>query len=98
MIIIVYTNVIISACLYNKSKLFNLLKSNIDKIDFVLPEFTIEELNNHKVRICFKANVGLELFNENLLDLIRFVNLISHNELNKEIIIKAQELTIDIDP
>lgn len=98
MIIIVDTNVIISACLDNKSKLFNLLKSNIDKIDFVLPEFAIEELNNHKVRICFKANVGLELFNENLLDLIRFVNLISHNELNKEIIIKAQELTIDIDP
>ena len=98
MIIIVDTNVIINACLDNKSKLFNLLKSNIDKIDFVLPEFAIEELNNHKVRICFKANVGLELFNENLLDLIRFVNLISHNELNKEIIIKAQELTIDIDP
>jgi predicted nucleic acid-binding protein len=97
MIIIVDTNIIISACLNKQSDLFNLLKPDKHKIDFVLPEYALEEINNHKVRICYKAKVDLNLFNENLLDLIRFMNLLSYTELNKEIILKANELTKDID-
>jgi predicted nucleic acid-binding protein len=97
MIIIVDTNIIISACLNKQSDLFSLLKSNKHKIDFVLPEYAFEEINNHKVRVCYKSKVDLNLFNENLFDLIRFMNLLSYKELNKEIIEKANELTKDID-
>ncbi len=97
MIIIVDTNIIISACLNKQTDLFSLLKSNKHKMDFVLPEYALEEINNHKVRICYKSKIDLNLFNENLFDLIRFMNLLSYQELNKEIIIQAQELTADID-
>jgi predicted nucleic acid-binding protein len=97
MIIIVDTNIIISACLNKQSDLFNLLKSSDRKINFVLPEYALEEINNHKVRVCYKSKVDLNLFNENLFDLIRFMNLLSYKELNKEIIEKANELTEDID-
>lgn len=97
MIIIVDTNIIISACLNKQSDLFTLLKSSKYKIDFFLPEYALEEINNHKVRVCYKSKVDLNLFNENLFDLIRFMNLLSYKELNKEIIIKANELTADID-
>jgi predicted nucleic acid-binding protein len=97
MIIVVDTNIIISACLNKQSELFNLLKSSKYKIDFVLPEYALEEINNHKVRICYKSKVGLNTFNENLFDLIRFMNLLSYKELNKVIILKANELTADID-
>lgn len=97
MIIIVDTNIIISACLNKQGDLFNLLKSYTQKIDFVLPKYALEEINNHKIKVCYKSKVDLNLFNENLFDLIRFMNLLSYKELNKEIIIKAQELTADID-
>jgi predicted nucleic acid-binding protein len=96
-IIIVDTNIIISACLNKQSDLFTLLKSSKHKIDFVLPEYALEEINNHKVRICDKAKVDLNLFNENLFDLIRFMNLLSYKELNKDVIVEANKLTADID-
>lgn len=97
MIIIVDTNVIISACLNKQSDLFRLLKSYNQKINFVLPEYALEEINNHKMRVCYKSKVDLDLFNENLFNLVHFMNLLSYKELNREIITKAHELTSDID-
>jgi predicted nucleic acid-binding protein len=58
MIIIVDTNIIIiSACLNKQSDLFTLLKSSKHKIDFVLPEYALEEINDHKVRVCYKSKL-----------------------------------------
>ena len=48
MIIIVDTNIIISACLNRNSELFKLIDSYSIKIDFVISEYVMEEINNHK--------------------------------------------------
>lgn len=97
MIIIVDTNIIISACLNRNSELFKLIDSYSIKIDFVISEYVMEEINNHKKRICQKSKVELHIFDNNLNFLLSSLNTLNYQELNKDIIINAKNLTDNID-
>ena len=97
MIIIVDTNIIISACLNRNSELFKLIDSYSIKIDFVISEYVMEEINNHKQRICQKSKVELHIFDNNLNFLLSSLNTLNYQELNKDIIINAKNLTDNID-
>ncbi len=55
MIIIIDTNILISASLDKKSELHNLITNEFLKLDFVIPEYALEEINAHKIRICTNA-------------------------------------------
>ena len=97
MIIIVDTNIIISACLNRNSELFKLINSNSIKIDFVISDYVFEEISNHKRRICEKSKIEIHIFDTNLNDLLSSLNTLNYQELNKDIIISAKNLTYDID-
>lgn len=97
MIIIIDTNILISASLDKKSELFLFIKSEFLKLDFVIPEYALEEINNHKERICKKAKKETKIFENNLSQLLNNITVLSISEISNKDFLAAEELTKDVD-
>jgi predicted nucleic acid-binding protein len=97
MIIIIDTNILISASLDNKSELYHLITSEFLKLDFVIPEYALEEINAHKIRICTKAKKEIKQFENNLFILLKTITVLSINEISNTDFLTAEKLTKQID-
>jgi predicted nucleic acid-binding protein len=97
MIIIIDTNILISASLDKKSELYHLITNEFLKLDFVIPEYALEEISFHKIRICAKAKKDVKEFENNLSVLLKTITVLSINEISNTDFLTAEELTKQID-
>ncbi len=97
MIIVVDTNIIVSASLDSKSDLFSLIINNSTKIDFITPEFSLKEIQLNCELICRKAKKYLAIFESNLQQLLTHITVLSDDELTETNIQDADNLTRKID-
>jgi predicted nucleic acid-binding protein len=97
MIIIIDTNILISASLDKKSELYHLITNEFLKLDFVIPEYALEEINTHKIRICTKAKKDIKQFENNLFLLLKTITVLSINEISNTDFLTAEEITKQID-
>lgn len=97
MIIIVDTNIIISASLDTRSELYNVITSHSGKIDFIIPEFTITEILRNQRGIFAKSKKDAKTFAANLEALLHHIVVISDDELTNEHIQLAEKFTSQTD-
>ena len=97
MIIVVDTNIIISASLDSKSELYHLIIFNFTSIDFVTPEFSLKEILVHQESICKKSRKNIDTFKINLLAILNCITILSDDELTDNDILQAENFTNHID-
>lgn len=76
MIIIVDTNIIISACLDSKSDLYNLIASSFNKIGFVTSEFSLKEIITYQENVCKKSRKNITILKTNLPATLNCINVL----------------------
>jgi predicted nucleic acid-binding protein len=64
MTVIIDTNILISACLNEQSEIFKILNTLSQTIDFVIPDYAIEEIEKHKSSICNSTGRDKIIFNK----------------------------------
>jgi predicted nucleic acid-binding protein len=64
MTVIVDANILISVIINPISSIAEIILLKGDKIDFVIPEFTLEEINLHKSKICKHAGISASHFDD----------------------------------
>ena len=97
MIIVVDTNIKVSASVDSKSELFSLIIDNSTKIDFVTPEFSLKEIQLNRENIYRKAKKYLAIFKSNLQYLLSHITVLSDDELTETNIQDADNLSNKID-
>ena len=97
MIIIIDSNILISACLDSKSELYNIIVTDNLNIEFITPHFALEEIKNHSNRICVKAKKSVFDFEKNLDEVLSHILLLPDEEVSDENLIRAEDLTKNID-
>ncbi len=97
MIIILDSNILISACLDSKSELYKLIVTDNLHIEFITPYFALEEIKIHSNRICLKARKNIFDFEKNLNEILDHILLLPDEEVSNENLIKAENLTKNID-
>ncbi len=97
MIIIVDTNVLISAALQPNRSLFQLLTKQYNHIDFITPEFAIKEIINNHERICQQVKINTTFFKINLDLILQNVHILPDAEIKAIHITDAENLTKNID-
>jgi predicted nucleic acid-binding protein len=97
MTVIVDTNILISACLNGESEIFKILNTLSGIIDFVVPDYALEEIEKHKFSICENTGCDISIFNKLLVQCCDNGVIISVEEISTENFLLAQELTRKID-
>ena len=62
MTIIVDSNILISACLNEESEIFKILNDLSEIIDFIIPDYALEEIEKHKLSICKSIRRDINIF------------------------------------
>ncbi len=62
MIIIIDTNILIRACLNEKKEISKLVRNHTGNIDFLIPEYALEEINKHKLVLCKNTDYSIVQF------------------------------------
>ena len=97
MIVIVDTNILISACLKPEGKISRLLNTANNKIDFLIPEFALSELNDHLARITEQTNTDSDLFLLNLSVIVEKAVIYPDHSVSNQDLTSAEKLTKNID-
>ena len=97
MTVITDTNIIISACLNEKSEIFKILNTLSQTIDFVIPDYALEEIEKHKSFICQTTGKDINIFDKLLKQCCDNGISISVKELSTENLKLAEHLTRKID-
>lgn len=97
MTIITDTNILISACLNEESEIFKILNTLFQKIDFVIPDYALEEIEKHKYFICKNTGQDIIIFNKLLKQCCDNGIIISVKEISVETVKLAEKLTLKID-
>jgi len=97
MIVIVDTNIILSAGLESSSELYQILTTTYANVDFATPDFALEEIIHHQTEICLKSKKNIFLFQHNLSLLLGHLLVLQNEDLTKQNIIEAEKLTVAID-
>ena len=97
MIIIVDTNIIISACLDSKSDLYNLIASSFNKIGFVNSEFSLKEIITYQENVCKKSRKNIAILKTNLPATLNCINVLSDDKITESDIENAKSFTRQID-
>lgn len=97
MIVIVDTNILISACLNEESEIFKILNTRSPSIDFVIPDYALAEIEKHKSSICESTGRNIIIFNKFLEQCCANGIVISVAEVSTECFKLAEQLTLKID-
>lgn len=97
MTIVIDANILISGILNPYSQLSEFILSKNPKIDFVIPEYAIEEINAHKQRICKQSKTSLNQFEQVLEIFLSCILCFSTEAVKNSDIISADNLVADID-
>jgi predicted nucleic acid-binding protein len=96
MIVVVDANIIISGIInpYGPIPEILLLHRNID---FIVPDYALEEIDSHKLRICKKTNTSTFDFDQLADKLLSQVLVYSSDSVDATHIEKAHGLTLSVD-
>lgn len=97
MIVIVDANIVITGIINPYGPIPLLISLYNSTIDFVIPEYAIEEINLHKQKICKLTNTFSTLFEKLKNDILSKTLLFSSDAVNHEDIEKAKQLISSID-
>ena len=97
MIIIIDTNIIISACLNENSEISKLVKNRSGNIDFLIPDYALEEINKHKLALCKNTGYSIVQFERLLYQCCENASIFSVADIPTDIFQQAAELTRNID-
>ena len=97
MIIIIDTNIIISACLNENSEISKLVKNRSGNIDFLIPDYALEEINKHKLALCKNTGYSIVEFDRLLYQCCENAAIFSVADISTDIFQQAAELTKNID-
>lgn len=62
--VIVDTNILISACLNEESDIFKILNDLSEIIDFIIPDYALDEIEKHKLSICESTRRDVNVFDQ----------------------------------
>lgn len=96
MIVITDSNIFYSALISSESLIYRILTER-SKIQFIAPDFIIEEIHNHLTEISEFKNVSENKVKRALHTLLENVTVFNSQEISKEYVRKAVEITYDID-
>jgi predicted nucleic acid-binding protein len=97
MTIVIDANILLSAIINPYGPIPKLIFLYNSKIDFVIPQFAVTELELHKFRICKKSRIPLSHFEGLWKDLISRLLVLSSENIDAETIVNAQQLASNID-
>ncbi len=97
MTILVDTNIIISASLESRSELFKIITTPYSNLDFATPHFALKEVIKNQDEICRKMKKSLELFQNNLSVLLKYLFVLPDEDLSNKNITEAESFTASID-
>lgn len=97
MTIVVDANILLSAIINPHGFIARLLFSNYKNIDFVIPEFAIQEISLHKTRICKESEIEISLFENLLGGFLSNILIFSHDLVDINSAEEAKKLATGID-
>jgi predicted nucleic acid-binding protein len=97
MTVITDTNILISACLNEESDIFKILTTLSQTIDFVIPDYALEEIEKHKKVICESTGRNIIIFDKLLKHCCDNGIVISVADISTKYFILAEQLTKNID-
>ncbi|MES1219298.1 MAG: PIN domain-containing protein [Bacteroidota bacterium] len=97
MVIIVDANILIQCIIGIKGKTAALILENSSYVDFVIPEFVLEEISGKESKIYLSSNLKKPEFDRNLRLLLTHLVIISDDEIPGIIFKKAYEIVKNID-
>jgi predicted nucleic acid-binding protein len=97
MIVVVDANIIISGIINPKGIIPYLLFTSNDRIDFVAPQFVVEEIQLHQAKICRAANISIAIFKSLFNAIKQQLFIFSDDMIDVEHLNKALLLTKTID-
>lgn len=98
MTIIVDANILISGIINPYGPIYEMLLLKNKEIDFVTPEFAIEEIVLHTAKVCRGAKISEDQFKYILASLLSRILQFSPDSISQVHITKAQSLVETIDP
>lgn len=96
MIVVVDANIIISGIFNPYGPIPEIFLQN-PKIDFIVPDYALEEIALHKLRICKETNTPAPFFDQLLERLLAQALVFSSDSINSAHIEKAGKLTLSVD-
>jgi len=96
MIVIIDANIIISGIINPYGPIPEILLQN-PGIDFIVPDYALEEIALHKLRICKETNTPAPFFDKLLEKLLSQGLVFSSDSINAAHIEKAGKLTLSVD-
>src|SRR5215217_6299563 len=97
MIIIIDANILISGIINPYGQITKLIYFKPSEIDFVIPEYALEEIARHKIRICKETKTSLSQFEQILDALLANILRFSTDSIDLSDIQIAENLTSSID-
>lgn len=97
MIIIIDTNILISACLNEKGEIFRMIRNLSGNIDFLIPDYALEEINKHKLAVCKNTGYSTFQFDKLLYQCCENATIFSVADISTDIFQQAADLTRNID-
>lgn len=97
MTVVVDANVIISGIINPYGTISELILLESPNIDFVTPEYAIEEIASHKIRICKSAGITISQFEEVLNNFLSCILSFTVDSVQASHVQHATDLTSSID-
>jgi len=97
MITITDSNILFSA-LYSPENKIGEIFSSKSQIQFLAPDYVIDEINEHSNEILFELNISKREFQERFSSLLNSIKIIKTAEISNAHLQKAIEIVKDIDP
>ena len=90
-------NIIISDCLNENSEISKLVRNRSGNIDFLIPDYALEEINKHKLSLCKNTGYSIVEFDRLLYQCCENAAIFSVADISTDIFQHAAELTRNID-
>ena len=97
MVVIIDANILLSAIIKPQGNLASIITLHIPELEFVLPEYAIEEVNSNKEKICQFSRISASDFDNNFNLLLPYLPVLSSTEINIDDIEMATKLAGLID-
>ncbi len=97
MTVIVDANIVISAIIKPESEIAEILLILNNIIEFVLPEYALEEITEHENEICTEYDISPAVFQVRLDKISKGLLIFSSNLLDNDILYRAEQIVRQVD-
>jgi len=96
--IVVDTNIVFSALINSSATIPDIIISPFSHFHFYTSEYLFEELEKHKIKLQKASKLTEKEIDKAIINLFKYINIISLGIIPQKIWLAAEDLTIDIDP